>query len=505
MMPASRMVIHGGTEEARVAESADDTLLRVASTACYFRSTDGRFHARVPVQEGDETYGLLSPEFRDWMIEGYRGERRDLPPAQAISRVVRAIAARARFDGDTPAVHVRVACDRGGGDGECPDFYVDLGNRSGQAVRINDREWLVLDRPPVHFRRPVGQLPLPVPIRGGSIELLRRYVNLSEPDFRLLVGWMAAALLPEGPYPVLAVHGEQGSAKSTLAKVVRLLIDPQISPVLAEPRSTRDLLVTAANGWLMAYDNISVVPNWLSDSLCRLSSGGGFAGRALYSNDERSVIHAQRPVILNGIDEFVRRDDLADRCVYLHLPPISAAGRRAEGEFWRAFRADSPRMLGALLDAVVGGLSVLPSMELTELPRMADFARLGDAVGRGLGWPEGSFLAAYNDNRQAATATSLEDSVIANVLLTSAAWGGLDNWTLSASEMLKELAGRAGPRFRASVHWPKTARSFADLLRRLAPQLRTRGITITFTRSAEKRLITIDADKDFDFSPYGSD
>src|SRR6185295_4626978 len=112
------------------------------------------------------------------------------------------------------------------------------------------------------------------PLRGGSIERLRAYVNLGEEDYRLLVGWMATALLPNGPYPILAVHGEQGSTKSTLVRVIRRLIDPQTSPVLVQPRSTRDLMVSALGGWLLAYDNISSLSNWLSDSLCQLATGG---------------------------------------------------------------------------------------------------------------------------------------------------------------------------------------------------------------------------------------
>ena len=208
-------------------------------------------------------------------------------------------------------------------------------------------------------------LPLPAPSRGGSIERLRPYVNLAERDFRLLVAWMAAARMPEGPYPILAVHGEQGSAKSTLAKVVRLLVDPQASPVLALPRSTRDLMATAFCGWLLVYDNISVLPNWLSDGLCLLATGGGFAGRALHSNDERSVIHAERAVILNGIDEFVRREDLADRCVFLELLAISASSRRAQVEFWQSFRADQAAILGGLLDGIVGGLRALESVSFS--------------------------------------------------------------------------------------------------------------------------------------------
>jgi hypothetical protein len=477
--------------------STVEALLRIASNARTFRSADGRFHAQVPVGDRHEIYGLKSTAFRDWLIDSYHGDSDQLPSAYAVSRVLAALEARARFDDAMPAVYVRVGRDSDVG---CADCYLDLGDPGGQAVKISAREWSVVDRPPVHFRRPEGMLPLPTPRRDGSIELLRPYVNLSEPNFRLLIGWMAAALLPDGPYPILTIHGEQGSAKSTLARVVRKLIDPQESAVLGEPRSTRDLMVTAFNGWLLAYDNISVMPNWLSDSLCRLATGGGFAGRALFSNDQRNVIHAQRPAILNGIDEFVRRDDLADRCVFLHLPPIIAAGRRAEVEFWLSFRADYPGILGGLLSAVVGGLREQPSVRLAELPRMADFARFGEAVGRGLGWPAETFLSAYSENRREATVTALEESVLARILLDSAAWGDMGNWTLSATEMLDELAKYVPPNVRASGRWPKSPRTFSNELRRIAPQLRTRGISVNFVRNRVSRLITVHVDPSFDYS-----
>ena len=140
----------------------------------------------------------------------------------------------------------------------------------------------------VSFQRPDGLLPLSSVLAGeGSIELLRPYVNLSERDFRLLVVWMAAALRPVGPYPILALYGEQGSAKSTLARVVRLSIDPQAAPLLTEPRSTRDLMVTAVNGWLLAYDNIGVIPAWLSDGCACRRPEGHSRGARCSSNDDR--------------------------------------------------------------------------------------------------------------------------------------------------------------------------------------------------------------------------
>ncbi len=475
-----------------------EALLKLAESARFFRSADGRLHAQVPVDERQEIYGLTSAAFRDWLIESYRREHGELPPGGAVRSVVTSLEARARFDRSVPAVHVRVGRDCGEKAG---DFYIDLGDDSGRAVKINARGWLVVDKPTVRFRRPDGQLALPVPRREGSIERLQAYVNLTDGDFRLLVGWLAGALLPEGPYPVLAIHGEQGSAKSTLAKVVRLLVDPQASPLLAQPSSTRDLMVTAFGGWLLVYDNISVLPTWLSDSLCRLATGGGFSARALYSNDERRTIYAQRAIILNGVDEFVRRDDLADRCAFLKPPPITLTSRRAEAELWQAFRADYPAIFGGLLDAIVGGLRGLPSVNALKLPRMADFARFGEAVGRGLGWPAETFLSIYHDNRGEAASASLEDSPVAQALLESAELGGLrEEWTQSPTEMLEKLGREVSRRIRASARWPKTARAFSDELRRIGPQLRTRGISVTFGRARNNRLVTIVADPRNDYS-----
>jgi hypothetical protein len=201
---------------------------------------------------GMRVFEIRQRAFHDWLIKSFRAGCGFVPADFAVRRALSVIEANARFDDNTRAVHVRVAGESEGIDRSC---YVDLGDSAGSAIWMFAGEWEVVDRPPVHFRRPAGMLALPVPRHDGSIERLRPYLNLNDADFRLLVGWMAAAILPEGPYPILAVHGEHGSAKSTLTKVVRLLIDPQASPLLAEPRSTRDLMVTAVNGWLLAYDS----------------------------------------------------------------------------------------------------------------------------------------------------------------------------------------------------------------------------------------------------------
>ncbi len=471
-----------------VVEEPVERLMRLAERAQFFRSTDGRLFARVPVDNRSEVYELRSGAFRDWLIGGYFRECQKLPSNDAVRRVLGALEAFARFDGGTPSIFVRVGSGGGGGNGD-PVYYVDLGDSSGQAVEIGAGGWSVVGRPGVQFERPGGQLPLPLPVRGGSIELLRPYVNLCDRDFRLLVVWMAAALRPAGPYPILALYGEQGSAKSTLAKIVRLLIDPQSAPLLSEPRSTRDMMVTAVNGWLLAYDNIGVISSWLSDGLCLLATGGGFAGRALFSNTQRTCVHAQRPVILNGIEEFVRRGDLSDRTVVLRLAPIRAVNRRREDQFWAAFLSDQPRILGALFDAVAGGLRELPSVNVPKLPRMADFAAFGEAVGRALGWKPGTMLSAYKGNRKEATATQIEESSVATALLEGARYG--IKWRGTATQLLEELNEMVGKKRGSLARWPKTPSGLTNELRRIAPALRSRGMFILFERDYKNRRITI--------------
>jgi hypothetical protein len=468
------------------ATSAHDVLVRLISGVQLHRTADGPVFVEVPASERNETYGLKSRAFRDWLVHSYFAERGQPPSAKALAGILGVLEARARFLRTAPSVFVRVACD---GNGDSWSQYIDLGDQCGRAIQIVPDGWSVIRRPRTRFRRPEGYLPLPMPQAGGALALLRPYVNLGESDFRLFVAWLTAAIRPAGPYPILALYGEQGSAKSTLAKVIRLLVDPHATPLLAEPRSTLDLMNIALNSWVLAFDNLSALPGWLSDSLCRLAVGGGCAARLLPHGYDVSYLNAQRPMVLNGITDFMARGDLIDRALVFNLPAISPANRRSEAEFWSSFRVDYPIILGALLDAVVLGLRMLPGLDLPELPRMADFALWGEAVGRGQGWPRATFLAAYARNRRAATWQSLEESPVADALLSRMA--DVERWTGSTTELQELLIAKIGFNSEARARWPKTIMKFGRELRRIAPQLRVRGINMSFSKNPAQRLVSI--------------
>jgi hypothetical protein len=249
-------------------------------------------------------------------------------------------------------------------------------------------------------------------------------------------------------------------------------------------------MATAVNGWLLVYENISAIAGALSDCICQLAFGGGFASRTLFTNDERTVIYAQRPVVLVGINDFVLRGDLRDRSVFLHLSAIPETSRRAEGKFWPGFRADYPRILGSVLDAIVGGLRELPSVDLKKLPRMADYAEWGEATSRGLGWGAETFLSTYNTNRKEATEAMLEDSLVATIMLMLARNG--ITWSGTPLELYRTVSKIDG--IAARPRWPKTVSEFGNELRRIAPQLRLNGLAINFERRRGERIIILNGE-----------
>ena len=214
-------------------------------------------------------------------------------------------------------------------------LYLDLCDATWRAVEIDTTGWRVIDNPPVRFRRAAGMQPLPVPVAGGSIKVLRSFLNVqSDSRLRPGGGLGTGVLRDRGPYPVLVLSGEQGSAKSTFSAILRSLLDPNTAPLRALPREDRDLFIAASNGHVLAFDNVSGLPAWISDTLCRLATGGGFAVRQLYTDQDEVLFDAARPVILNGIEEIVTRPDLADRAVFLTLQPIPEERRRPEQELW---------------------------------------------------------------------------------------------------------------------------------------------------------------------------
>lgn len=394
------------------------------------------------------------------------------------------------YGGPEHKVFVRVGHSNGA-------IYLDLGDAAWRMVEVTAEGWrtIAVTQAPVRFRRSGGMLALPEPVPGGSLNELQRFINIrDDANFVLCCSWLIGALQPCGPYPLLVLNGEQGSAKTFTCRVLRRLIDPNKADVRSQPRDERDLVIAGNNGWVIALDNLSYVQPALSDALCRIATGGGFATRALWTDADEKIFSLQRPIIVNGIEELVTRPDLLDRAIALTLPPIAEIDRRDEAELWADFEAARPRIIGALLTAVSAALRQRGKVQLDRLPRMADFAKWAVAAenGSGVPWRAGEFLEAYMGNRAAAVDSAIEASAIGPALM---AWfAEREVWTGTATELLTELETITNDRVTRGKTWPKTGRGVSGALRRLAPCLRVHGVAVTWNeRNAHARTLRLES------------
>lgn len=276
--------------------------------------------------------------------------------------------------------------------------------------------------------------------------------------------------------------------------MLRALIDPNKAALRSEPRNEQDLMIAATNGWLIALDNLSRVQAWLSDSFCRLSTGGGFATRELYANDEEILYDAMRPVLLNGIEELATRSDLLDRALVLNLPTIPERMRRSEADVWSEFESARPLILGALLNAVSMAVRNIGSVRLPILPRMADFALWTTAAEPALELKAGTFLAAYTSNRRAANDLALEASPVASAIEKLVEREKV--WSGTASELLAEVNLLTDEDLQHQRNWPKSPQSMSGVLKRIAPNLRATGINVVVGKTREggsgRRIIRLE-------------
>lgn len=433
-----------------------------------FHTADHEPYATYRVHKHKETWALASAKFKRWLAQLYYKATGEPLNDRALKEALNILEARALFDGEEQQVHLRVAEYEGA-------YYVDLVDRQWRVVKIAPGDWQVLDDSPVKFTRTKAMKALPVPERGGRIDELREFVNVDNEQWILVLSWLIAAFRPRGPYPVLILNGEQGSAKSTTARVLRKLFDPNTSPLRTKTRSEEDLMVTARNSHVLALDNISYLSPDLSDALCRISTGGGFSGRQRYTDTEETILNVVRPVLINGITDLIERSDLLQRSIILEAPRITSKNRRTEAEFWAAFKEKQPRILGALLSAVAAGLLKLPTTHLAELPRMADFATWASACEEALGFVPGTFISTYHAHlREGSEAILAMSPIVPAVLkLLNENHGNVE---FTPTEMRDALNDVVDPETRRQSDWPKSVTKMSAQLKRLAPNLREIGV-----------------------------
>jgi hypothetical protein len=472
----------GRIEESEWKSTADRMIgLAVDAGLEPFHDPDQQGWASVRVGGHWENHLIRSRDFQLFLLRTYYNDTGESPGGRAMRAAQDLLEARALFDGEESPVHLRVA-------EQSTKLYLDLCDRSWRAVEIDTQGWRVVDRPEAKFRRTRGSQPLPLPEHGGRLEELRSFFNVDRQGWTLIRAFLVAALRPGLPCPILVAKGEQGAGKSTACRVISSLIDPRTSALRGVPREVRDLTAAARNSWLVCFDNLSRLPEDLADAACRLATGGGFGGRQLYSDHDEAIFDATRPLVFNAIPDLgAARPDFLDRALIVEFLGMRPQLRRDEARFWCEFSQRRPRVLGALLDAVVAGLRGLPKVKLERPPRLADFALWVSACEEALDMEPGEALAACAANCAEARNLALEAFPL-SAPLVSLAETGFRGTMVELLDQLNRLAGDA----RRSPTWPRTPGSLGSILRRMAGNLRSAGIELDFNRQhGGRRTVSI--------------
>lgn len=452
-------------------------------TNTLFHTPNGEAFASIVVNEHAETHRVSSNDFSHWLGRLYYKETGKPASAQCMKEAIKTIEAECKYDGLEFPIHTRYAWHQG-------EIYIDLGDANRTQIRITKGECCTISSKdsPVKFCWNQGMSPLPVPNLQGSIDQLRPFLNFeNESDWVVLVSWLVSCMRPDRPFPILVLQGEQGTAKSTTARLLRDLIDPSTVPSQSMPRSERDLVIAASKSWVLNLDNLSSLSPDMSDAFCRISTGGGFRTRSVYTNDSERLFNSMRPIIMNGISDFTTRHDLADRSLILQLPPIPKSKRKSEKDLMLDWEKAKPQIFGALCQAVSVALGNIDDVKLPDLPRMADFATWGTAAEPAFGWNTGTFIQAYEDNRMRLLDIALEADPVATAVIRLIEGQPAHEWRGTGSDLMR-LMTRLNQDLASLKGWPRQPNVLSGKLGRAATSLREKGIEIEWTKSGDRKI-----------------
>lgn len=448
-----------------------------------FHDKDKEGYAKIKLENGYSIYKITGNEFRRYLCYQVWQKFKVAISRETQNTVIGLIEGNAVHEGVQHDLQLRTAWVDG-------DLWYDLG--LGRAVKITGSGWEIVPDAPIIFKNLTHQEQQvdPVPADVKNAEDVFKYMNLSEDESLkcLMMIYLCGILLPDVPRPVLAIHGQQGSAKSTLLRVIKKLLDPSVVELLTYPKSSVELIQQLSHHYLVFFDNISEIKDSLSDDLCRACTGQAYTKRRLYTDDDDVIYHYKRAVAINGINLVAQKPDLLDRSLIYELQPITKEQRIDESSFWSRFEEEKPKILGAIFTILSKAMAIKDTIVLERKPRLADFAIWGCAIAEALGYGKDRFLTAYETNIDKQNIEALNASPVAQLVM--AFMEDYDEWKGSAKTLLDEFT-KIADAHGLKKEVPKSVNWLWRRIKEVKANLNTVGIDAYHDDSARPRRIVI--------------
>lgn len=467
------------SNESKVSQSG--RILEITKQVEFFVNQEEEPFACIKINGCQENCPVDSKTFKEWVRKTYYETFKEVPNENALTDALGTLAGKAKYEGEKKQVFIRRA--------ELDDaIFLDLANDKRQVVKITENGWEIISDCPIKFRRVGTQKPLPLPEKGGSLQEVDQFLNVRKEDLALVKAWLVTALRTNIPYPILIFSGQMNCGKSTSAKVICELIDPNLGELLSNVKNDENLFIAANNRVIVPLDNISFVSESLSDMLCGISTGSSFTKRKNYSDTNEIILKAKNPILITGIGDIATREDFLSRCVILDLPVLQR--RIDDSTFWADFYKALPRIFGALLDTVSESLKEVKFVkaEDTDL-RMLDFARLGTSIEKCLALSEGKFIQIYRENYKNVKRLILDSNITVTLLMKF--MNDKPEWLGTATELYDHLNKLTN--YLNQKRFPKSPIGLSNTLERLGKNLLTEGIDIDRRREGGtgRKLILI--------------
>ncbi len=432
------------------------------------------------------TLKLRGREFRRWFAGTFYTTTERAANNEALATAMNVLEAKATFDGRQLALYNRFAMRDG-------SIYIDVADSEWRVIRVTEDGWEVMSKPPVLFRRYSHQMALPVPVRGGKLSDVHRHLAIKGADDKLLVeAWLVACVFAELPRPAMDFHGPQGASKTTAGRILKAITDPSVTESVDLGKAPADLAQVLDHHAVPCFDNVSSIPAWAADLVCRAVTGGAFSKRELYSDDQDILLTFKRAIIITGINIPTHAPDLLDRLLLIELERIAPDKRLDEATYWARFDADKPMLFGALLDGIAGALRHLPRIKLDRLPRMADFARIACAYAEHAGIGADRMIDILMRQGARQTQEVLDADPVASAVREFIQRRG--TWQGTSSELLK-LLNESVPTPRPDG-WPRQSNSLSRRLNVLHSTLNEIGISVRRLKEGQERRIELESRPD---------
>lgn len=478
-------------------ETQAETIIRLTEEkgAVFFHDDVKMTYVSVINKEHREVWRIDSEVFHLWLGNIYFSAKKKTANSNCLQQAKEIFKAKALFENiKNVLLETRVAKTDN-------VLWYNLCNENWQAVKITKDGWEIDNNPPILFKRYDHQKCQLIPNKEGDIKRILKYINLQE-NHTLFLCWLVSCFIPSFPHAMPIFFGEKGAAKTTACVLLKKLIDPSELETLTIPKSARSLAINLQQHWFLPFDNISHIDYETSDTLCRAITGGGIQQRKLYTDDDDYIFKFQKCLALNGINNVANRPDLLDRAILIKLQRIDESCRRELSALTLKFEEDMPYILGGIFDTLVKAINIYPTVHLDNLPRMADFARWGYAIGQALGDLGKKFIDEYNSNQEARNIEILNTDIIATLII-----GFMQDkheWSGFISELYNKLLDLA-PQYGIKTNdknFPKQPNILSRRLNNLQSNLKQAGISFITVSKMQGTEITLTNEKISPLPPY---